>query len=96
MKNTNKNISCNCECNKIMNDIIYVYDRLPDYYTSGHLSRLYELKNTTNLSYKINQDIENQSIIDLLSENQEIAEKRKQLMNQKKSILDIKELIQQI
>ena len=53
MKDTKKKFKCNCECNKIMNDIIYVYDRLPDYYTSGHLSRLYELKNTTNLSYKI-------------------------------------------
>ena len=53
MKDTKKNISCNCECNKIMNDIICVYDKLPDYYTPGHLSTLYELKNTTNLSYKI-------------------------------------------
>ena len=57
---------------------------------------LHMIKNViTNLSYTINQDIENESIIDLLSENQEIAEKRKQLINQK-SILDIKELIQQI
>ena len=58
---------------------------------------LHMIKNViTNLSYTINQNIENESIIDLLSENQHIAEKRKQLINQKKSILDIKQLIQQI
>ena len=25
MKDTKKKFKCNCECNKIMNDIIYVY-----------------------------------------------------------------------
>ena len=49
----------------------------------------------TNLSYTINQNIENESIIDLLQKTN-ILGKRKQLINQKKSILDIKELIQQI
>ena len=88
-----------CDLNKIKNVINIYFKTIVENFQNyiPKLIMLHMIKNViTNLSYKINQDIENQSIIDLLSENQEIAEKRKQLMNQKKSILDIKELIQQI
>ena len=51
--NSKCNCKCNCKCVDIMNDIIYVYDSLVTYHTSAHLTTLYQLKNTTNLSYKL-------------------------------------------
>jgi len=88
-----------CDLNKIKNVINIYFKTIIENFQNyiPKLIMLHMIKNViTNLSYTINQNIENESIIDLLSENHLIAEKRKQLINQKKSILDIKELIQQI
>lgn len=88
-----------CDLNKIKNVINIYFKTIVENFQNyiPKLIMLHMIKNViTNLSYIINQNIENKSIIDLLSENQEIVQKRKQLINQKKSILDIKELIQHI
>lgn len=88
-----------CDLNKIKNVINIYFKTIVENFQNyiPKLIMLHMIKNViVNLSYSINQNIESESIIDLLSENQELAEKRKQLMNEKKNILDIKELIQKI
>ena len=88
-----------CDLNKIKNVINIYFKTIVENFQNyiPKLIMLHMIKNViVNLSYSINQNIESESIIDLLSENQELSEKRKQLMNEKKNILDIKELIQKL
>ena len=44
--------TCPCSCVRIMKDIIYVYDKLPEYHTVSRLSDLNQLKKSTGLSVK--------------------------------------------
>jgi vacuolar protein sorting-associated protein 1 len=89
----------NCSVDNIKN-IIYIYfDTVIDTF-KNHIPKVIMLnmiKNVqNNLSHILTKDIENDTIINLLQEDNTIHNKRLKLLNEKKGIEDIKELINSI
>ena len=89
----------NCSVDNIKN-IIYIYfDTVIDTF-KNHIPKIIMLnmiKNVqNNLSHILTKDIENDTIINLLQEDDTIHNKRVKLLNEKKGIEDIKELINSI
>ena len=89
----------NCSVENIKN-IIYIYfDTIIDTF-KNHIPKIIMLnmiKNVeNNLSHILTKDIENDIIITLLQEDDTIHKKRIKLLNEKKGIEEIKELINSI
>lgn len=89
----------NCSVDNIKN-IIYIYfDTVIDTFKNNipKIIMLNMIKNVqNNLSHILTKDIENDTIINLLQEDDTIHNKRVKLLNEKKGIEDIKELINSI